>query len=227
MGLFDKVKDAASQAAQAGMDKARAAVPGAAPAAPAAPAEPAMTTTAEPRPIIELESHIDGKNAKVRLWPDRLEWERPRGVSGGKITAGVLTGGVSLLATGVKGGKDEHDMVLLKHVTNVTSRKDGLMYYAVDVQTSSGAVVNTITFRVSKDEAAQFRSAILGAMQEQEAKASAPVVVQAAAPAAAPAPAAAAPDLTAQLQQLAALRDAGVLTEEEFAAKKADILARI
>ncbi|WP_313624248.1 SHOCT domain-containing protein [Microbacterium sp.] len=231
MGLFDKVKDAASQAAQAGIDKARAAVPGGAPAAApvasAAPAEPAMTTTAEPRPIIELESHIDGRNAKVRLWADRLEWERPRGVSGGKITAGVLTGGVSLLATGVKGGKDEHDMVLLKHVTNVTSRKDGLKYYAVDVQTSAGAAVNTITFRVSRDEAAQFRSAILGAMQEQEAKASAPVVVQAAAPIAAPAPAAAAPDLTAQLQQLAALREAGVLTEEEFAAKKADILARI
>ncbi|UWF78578.1 SHOCT domain-containing protein [Microbacterium neungamense] len=98
------------------------------------------------------------------------------------------------------------------------------MYYAVDVQTSSGAVVNTITFRVSKDEAAQFRSAILSAMQEQEAKASAPAVVQAAAPAPAPA---AVPDLTSQLQQLAALRDAGVLTEEEFAAKKADILSRI
>ncbi|MBN6192094.1 MULTISPECIES: SHOCT domain-containing protein [unclassified Microbacterium] len=226
MGLFDKVKDAASQAAQAGMDKARAAVPGVSPAASVAPAETVMTVAAEPRPIIELESHIDGRNAKVRLWADRLEWERPRGVSGGKITAGVLTGGVSLLATGVKGGKDEHDMVLLKHVTNVTSRKDGLKYYAVDVQTSAGAAVNTITFRVSRDEAAQFRSVILGAMQEQEAKASAPVVVQAPM-SAAPAPAAAAPDLTAQLQQLAALRDAGVLTEEEFAAKKADILARI
>lgn len=224
MGLFDKVKDAASQAAQAGLDKARATVPGSAPAAPTA-AVTEHGTAGETRPVIELESHIDGKNAKVRLWPERLEWERPRGVSGGKITAGVLTGGVSLLATGVKGGKDEHDMVLLKHVTNVTSRKDGLMYYAVDVQTSSGAVVNTITFRVSKDEAAKFRAAILTAMQEQEAKASASVVVQAAAPVA-PDPSAA-PDLTAQLQQLAALRDAGVLTEEEFTAKKADILARI
>ena len=223
MGLFDKVKDAASQAAQAGIDKARSAVPGAAPASAAtAPVAPSST---EPQPIIELESHIDGKNAKVRLWPDRLEWERPRGVSGGKLTAGVLTGGASLLVTGVKGGKDEHDMVMLKHVTNVTSRKDGLMYYAVDVQTSSGAVVNTISFRVNKDEAARFRSAILTTLQDQEAKASAPVVVQSAAPAA-PVPAAA-PDLTAQLQQLASLRDAGVLTDEEFTAKKADILSRI
>ncbi|WP_217584537.1 hypothetical protein [Microbacterium sp. GbtcB4] len=84
-----------------------------------------MTTTAEPRPIIELESHIDGRNAKVRLWADRLEWERPRGVSDGKITAGVLTGGVSLLATGVKGAKDEHDMVLLKHSRTSPAARTG------------------------------------------------------------------------------------------------------
>lgn len=43
----------------------------------------------------------------------------------------------------------------------------------------------------------------------------------------APAPAAQAPDPIAQLKQLGELRDAGVLTEEEFQAKKADILARM
>lgn len=36
-----------------------------------------------------------------------------------------------------------------------------------------------------------------------------------------------APDLTDQIRKLADLRDAGVLTEEEFAAKKADLLARM
>src|SRR5919199_3095911 len=43
---------------------------------------------------------------------------------------------------------------------------------------------------------------------------------------AAPAPAAAepAPDPIAQLKQLAALKDQGILTEEEFAAQKAKIL---
>ncbi len=41
------------------------------------------------------------------------------------------------------------------------------------------------------------------------------------------APAAAAPDHAAQLKQIAELRDAGVLTEEEFAAKKSEILARM
>lgn len=35
------------------------------------------------------------------------------------------------------------------------------------------------------------------------------------------------PDVTEQLMKLASLRDAGVLTEEEFAAKKAELLSRI
>jgi hypothetical protein len=41
----------------------------------------------------------------------------------------------------------------------------------------------------------------------------------------APAPAAAAPDPIAQLKELAELKDQGVLTEEEFAAQKAKLLA--
>jgi hypothetical protein len=41
----------------------------------------------------------------------------------------------------------------------------------------------------------------------------------------APAPAAAGPDLTAQLQQLAQLHNAGVLSDEEFAAAKQKLLA--
>ena len=44
-------------------------------------------------------------------------------------------------------------------------------------------------------------------------------------PAPAPAPAAEAPDPIAQLKELAALHDQGVLTDEEFAAQKAKLLA--
>jgi hypothetical protein len=40
------------------------------------------------------------------------------------------------------------------------------------------------------------------------------------------APAPAQPDVATQLQQLGALRDAGVLTQEEFDAKKTEILSR-
>ncbi|MFS0853286.1 SHOCT domain-containing protein [Microbacterium sp. 179-I 3D4 NHS] len=225
MGLFDKAKDAAANAvgqAQAGLDKAKGDFAASRRDEKSDPRSMARDSGSANRPIMELESHIEGKNARVQLWPDRLEWERPRGVSGGKITAGVMTAGLSLLATGVKGGKDEHDMVLLKHVTNVASRKDGLMYYAVEVQTASGGAINSVAFRVSKDEAVQFRTAILAAVGAQEEKSNAPVVVQQTAPVSP----SAAPDLGAQLQQLASLRDAGILTEEEFATKKADILAR-
>jgi len=42
---------------------------------------------------------------------------------------------------------------------------------------------------------------------------------------AAPVEPAAGPDLTAQLQQLAQLRDSGILTDEEFAAAKQKLLA--
>lgn len=45
-----------------------------------------------------------------------------------------------------------------------------------------------------------------------------------AAPAAAPAAPAGQPDYVAELQELAKLRDAGILTPEEFEAKKAQIL---
>jgi Short C-terminal domain len=45
------------------------------------------------------------------------------------------------------------------------------------------------------------------------------------APAPAPAPAEAAPDPIAQLTQLAALKDSGALTEAEFEAEKAKLLA--
>jgi hypothetical protein len=40
-----------------------------------------------------------------------------------------------------------------------------------------------------------------------------------------PAPAAAAPDLVSQLKELAALKEQGVLTDAEFAAQKARLLA--
>jgi hypothetical protein len=63
--------------------------------------------------------------------------------------------------------------------------------------------------------------------QQQAAMEQAAAQAVAAQQAAAPAPAAAAPaggDTVAQLQQLAQLKEQGVLTEEEFAAQKAKIL---
>ena len=43
----------------------------------------------------------------------------------------------------------------------------------------------------------------------------------------APAPAPAADDIPTQIQKLASLKDAGILTEEEFTNKKAELLAKM
>jgi hypothetical protein len=64
------------------------------------------------------------------------------------------------------------------------------------------------------------QQAQIDAMQAQQAPAPAPAPAPAAAPAAAPAD-----DMMAQLTQLSQLHNAGVLTDEEFAAAKAKLLA--
>lgn len=249
MGFLDNMKDAATRvAAQAQqtserlrnerqgraaaevvpMDSNAAVSPALAPD-PVAPAQSAEISGS--RPIFEVVSHIEGKNAKVRLWPDRLEWERGRGLSASKLTAAAFTVGTSLLVTGVKGGKDSFDMIWLKQVTNVSNRKDGLLYHLVEVQASAGAATNTVAFRVTREHAANFRAAILDAVQALDVANRANMTVNVennVLPPASPATLLpAAPDLHAQLQQLGSLRDAGILTEDEFVAKKTDLLSRM
>jgi hypothetical protein len=78
-----------------------------------------------------------------------------------------------------------------------------------------------VSNRVSRRQAGRWAS------QEQQAPAQEPPPAPAPAPAAAAAAAAAAqPSALDQLQQLGELKAAGVLTEEEFAAQKAKILAQ-
>lgn len=93
MGLMDRMKDAASQAVlhtQHGLEKAKGdfAASRADDLLNGGGDDPLPSESREPRPIMELISHIDGKNAKIQLWPDRIDYEKPRGVSGGKLTAG-------------------------------------------------------------------------------------------------------------------------------------------
>ena len=87
----------------------------------------------------------------------------------------------------------------------------------------AGKDENSVTFTVKQQSAfEQIRAGVEASIAERLAQQQVPV--QYAAPVA---PVAAAPDYMAQLRQLAELRDAGVLSDEEFAAKKADLLARM
>ena len=132
-----------------------------------------------------------------------------------------MTGGVSLLATGVKNGKSGTEMIPVKSMSSVTTSRDGLMNTKVSVITSG----NTIDFRVSHTEAARVKDVltqlILGTHPGQKAQDFTAV--------ARPAQAAAAPqnDLMAQLAKLGELKAAGVLTNEEFSQKKSELLARL
>jgi hypothetical protein len=76
-----------------------------------------------------------------------------------------------------------------------------------------------VSNRVSRRQANRWAAQEQPSSQEQQPQAYA-------APPPAPPPAAEAPDMLEQLQKLGELRAAGVLTEAEFAAQKAKILAQ-
>lgn len=168
------------------------------------------------KPLLDLVSHIDGKNAKVRVYADRVEWERGKSMSGGKLTAAVLTAGMSAAVTGgVKSRKGAGTEVIpMRSITSVTTRRDSILNDVVSVITAG----NTIDMRVSRSEGQALKSTILAQMNAAHA----PVTVTAAATA--PAAPAAAPSAADHIAQLAQLHQSGVLSDEEFAAAKAKAL---
>lgn len=103
--------------------------------------------------LMEFTSHVGGKNAKVSIHPDRIEWERA-----GRITATRVLTGAALVTGARKGGGTE--MIPIRHITSVTTKKDGLRNWAVSV-ISAG---NSIDLRVSKEEAERIKQTLLRLM---------------------------------------------------------------
>lgn len=109
-------------------------------------------------PLLDIESHIDGKNARVRLYPDRVEWERGKSVSGAKIAAGAMTFGLSLAATGVNTRKGAGTTVIpMRSINSVTTRRDSMVNEVVSVITAG----STVDMRCSKKEAERLKELIL------------------------------------------------------------------
>lgn len=168
-------------------------------------------------PIMQFKSHIKGKNADVGIYADRVEWTLQRGFSGKKLTAAALTGGVSLAATGFRSGRAGSEMIPIRAVSSVTTRRDGFINTIVRI-VSSGSEID---FRVGHGEAPAIKELLTSLVTgTYNAGNPAPSPL-------APTPAVAAPDYLQQLTQLGQLRDAGILTEGEFQAKKADLLSRM
>jgi len=154
-------------------------------------------------PIMQFTSHIDGKNAKVSIYPDRIEWSR----SGLKVPGGakgaLLTGGLTLMATH---NRKDTDVIPIRQIQGVSTHKAGLSYTNVRVVTAGDAVA----FRVSKREAEQVKSTLLNLMNQP---------TQSAVPSGSPMG-----SLADELRKLSELRDAGVLTDAEFRTQKARLL---
>lgn len=108
-------------------------------------------------PIMSFKGEVRGKDAIVNVFPDRIEWTRSGGVSKGKLAAGLATGGLSLLKTGVKTATaDDSESIAIVTVTGVTTEKDGFRSSKVRVRHPGG----TVDFKVGNDEANRLKVAI-------------------------------------------------------------------
>lgn len=186
------------------------------------------------QPVLQFKSHIEGKNADVAIYPDRVEWSR-KGLmgAGSKAALGFMTMGASLLATGIRRSEDG-EIIPIASITHI-AKKRGKGLNTVVVLTTSGG---DLAMRVAHSDADQVIRTIQAA-QRGELVAPAEAVVTEQTYGSAPAagygyvppveepPAAGGEDVMAQLERLGALHSSGILTDEEFAAKKADLLSRM
>lgn len=102
----------------------------------------------ETKPVLEFTSHVEGRNARIFVYRDRIEWEKPRGVMA-KLTSAATNG---LLGAGSAGT----NMIPMRQVTSVTTKRDGLINSKVCVITSG----DDVEFRVSHDTAKAVKAAI-------------------------------------------------------------------
>lgn len=150
--------------------------------------------------LLEFTSHIAGKNAKVRVYRDRVEWERVGLNNIARHSMAAVTVGLSYAATGVTRKRDT-EVIPMRSISSVTTKK-GVLNTLVKVFSSG----NVLEMNVSHKEAQQVRDLINGIISGGDA---APVASSATAPQDGP-----------DLAQLADLHRQGILTDEEFTAAK-------
>lgn len=89
--------------------------------------------TSPSSPLSEFQSHIDGRNATVSIYPDRIEWHRKPLI-----------------------GRAETNMIPVRQIQGVTTQRSGLLYMLVQVRTGADA----IGFRVGKGQADAIKATI-------------------------------------------------------------------
>ena len=192
------------------------------------------TAIVDEQVLLEFTSHISGRNAKVRVFVDRIEWDRPRGLSVGKLTTGVMTAGISLAVSAAQKGRGSStEMIPVKALSSVTTARDGMLNTKV-VLIASG---NTIDMRVGHGEAKEIKQVltqlILGSHPAQLQGAippqsgATPTAAQWAAQTPATPVLPSQPSIGDRLNQLDSLKKQGILTDQEYSAKRTAILAEL
>ena len=153
-----------------------------------------MSRTLEPSVLDQFASHIEGKNATVKVYADRIEWDRPR------------TFGKKIRGT---------EMIAVKSMSSVTTKRDGFAYTKVSVITSG----NTVDFRVSHADAKQVKDVLTQLILGKH-----PAQGQAHGPPPAPA---AARSFTDRLAEIDALHQQGILTDAEYSDRRTSILSEM
>lgn len=109
-------------------------------------------------PVMQFTSHIGGKNAKVAIYPDRIEWSRAGLHAPGGAAGALLSGGLTLMATS---RRKDTNMILMRAVQGITTHKAGLGHTTVRVIAGGDAT----EFKVTKHEAEQVKSTLLQLMR--------------------------------------------------------------
>lgn len=109
------------------------------------------------RPLLDFVSHINGKNARVFVWPDRIEWDR-KGLMGAGAKAGlaVMTLGISYAKTGFTRSQST-EVIPVRSITSIATKRGKGLQTTLQVITAG----NTIDMRIAHKEADQVRSTIM------------------------------------------------------------------
>ncbi len=164
------------------------------------------------KPVAKLGMTSVKGGDEVRVWPDRVQWNHHKGFkqisdvfmfSETRVTASVDTAGAFKgrgLALGLLGAKDKRELYLM---IETGDGRGG----AIELQPTSG--------KQARDVAAKINAFSRLARNEGEEEIAVSGAVQ---------PTASVPE---QIKALAELHDSGILTDEEFLAKKTELLAKM
>ncbi len=195
-------------------------------------------TESRKAPLFSFAGKINGQKTKTSIYEDRVEWSwsSSKGVSGGKIAAGIFTAGLSLAATGV--GKGSYGIqtskgggtIRLADVTSVTFKTAG--GDSVVTIGADGVFFDLAVPRAQSQQIVSYLSGVAEKSRKAEATAMTPSVTvnvsagpsDEAAIKAAQLSALSSPDLVANLEKLANMRFQHLISDEEYDLLKAKLL---